>query len=189
MRSKNTLTWNSLGGYAVRFLACFMTMEFVLHYMYMVAIKDTKAWGGFSAAELSLVGFWNLIIVWLKVGGQVLMYFRQMTNPLISCYYHGGSFVYGLSRMVLIHQKIWSGAWPTIIQPSAFGRAGTEATISGLSGNYPFELQVSRSVSVPTGTSTFHSEGRGTFSSRASSSSLLSPSGMTCHSSFSRGGG
>lgn len=35
--------------------------------MYMVAIKDTKAWDGFSAAELSMVGFWNLIIVWLKV--------------------------------------------------------------------------------------------------------------------------
>lgn len=67
MRSKNTLTWNSLGGYAARFLVCLLTMELILHYMYMVAIKDTKAWGGFSAAELSLVGFWNLIIVWLKV--------------------------------------------------------------------------------------------------------------------------
>jgi len=44
-----------------------LTMEFILHYMYMVAIKDTKAWNGFSAAELSMVGFWNLIIVWLKL--------------------------------------------------------------------------------------------------------------------------
>jgi hypothetical protein len=43
-------------------------MEFILHYMYMVAIKDARTWDGFSAAELSLVGFWNLIIVWLKVG-------------------------------------------------------------------------------------------------------------------------
>ncbi|KAF9790369.1 MBOAT-domain-containing protein [Thelephora terrestris] len=67
MRSKNTLTWNSLAGYAVRFLVCLLTMECILHYMYMVAIKDTKAWDGFSAAELSLVGFWNLIIVWLKL--------------------------------------------------------------------------------------------------------------------------
>lgn len=67
MRTKNVLTWNSLGAYAVRFLVCLLTMEFILHYMYMVAIKDTKAWDGFSATELSLVGFWNLIIVWLKV--------------------------------------------------------------------------------------------------------------------------
>ena len=67
--------------------------------MYVVAIKDTKAWDGFSAAELSLVGFWNLIIVWLKVGFQVLANFRQLANPRISFYYRGGSFVSGLSRM------------------------------------------------------------------------------------------
>ena len=42
-------------------------MEFILHYMYMVAIKDTKAWYGDTVAELSMIGFWNLIIVWLKV--------------------------------------------------------------------------------------------------------------------------
>lgn len=35
--------------------------------MYMVAIKDTRAWAGDSAAQLSMIGFWNLIIVWLKV--------------------------------------------------------------------------------------------------------------------------
>lgn len=67
MRRKNALTWSSIGGYAARFLVCLLTMEFILHYMYMVAIKDTKAWNGFSAAELSMVGFWNLIIVWLKL--------------------------------------------------------------------------------------------------------------------------
>ena len=64
-----------MGGYAVRFLVCLLTMELVLHYMYMVAIKDAKAWAGFSAAELSLVGFWNLIIVWLKVWGQAPVIF------------------------------------------------------------------------------------------------------------------
>ncbi len=42
-------------------------MEFILHYMYMVAIKDAKAWYGDTVAELSMIGFWNLIIVWLKV--------------------------------------------------------------------------------------------------------------------------
>ena len=44
-----------------------MTMEFILHFMYVVAIKDTKAWTGDTAAQLSMIGFWNLIIVWLKV--------------------------------------------------------------------------------------------------------------------------
>lgn len=42
-------------------------MEFILHFMYVVAIKDTRTWQGASPMELSMVGFWNLIIIWLKV--------------------------------------------------------------------------------------------------------------------------
>ena len=42
-------------------------MEFILHFMYMVAIKDRKAWVDDSPAEIAMIGFWNLIIVWLKV--------------------------------------------------------------------------------------------------------------------------
>lgn len=53
--------------YLVRFLACLMTMELILHYMWVVAIKDTDSWIGLSPAQISMVGFWNLIIVWLKV--------------------------------------------------------------------------------------------------------------------------
>lgn len=53
--------------YLLRFVGCFMTMELILHYMYVVAIKDTNAWWGGTPAEISLVGFWNLVIVWLKV--------------------------------------------------------------------------------------------------------------------------
>lgn len=45
-------------------------MEFVLHFMYVVAIKDRKAWVGFTPAEISMVGFWNLIIMWLKVSAK-----------------------------------------------------------------------------------------------------------------------
>ena len=42
-------------------------MEFILHYMYVVAIKDASAWQGDSPLEICMIGFWNLIIVWLKV--------------------------------------------------------------------------------------------------------------------------
>lgn len=45
-------------------------MELVGHTMYVVAIKDssrTGAWMGDSPFELSMIGFWNLIVVWLKV--------------------------------------------------------------------------------------------------------------------------
>lgn len=53
--------------YLVRFACCYLTMEFILHYMYMVAIKDRKAWVGASPAEIAMIGFWNLMIIWLKV--------------------------------------------------------------------------------------------------------------------------
>ena len=54
--------------YAFRFVACMLTMEIILHFMYVVAIKDTKAWYGDTPMELSMMGLWNLIVVWLKVG-------------------------------------------------------------------------------------------------------------------------
>lgn len=53
--------------YALRFASCLLTMELVLHYMYVVAIKDTNAWHGDTPGQLSMIGFWNLIVVWLKV--------------------------------------------------------------------------------------------------------------------------
>lgn len=54
-------------------------MEFILHFMYMVVIKDAKAWYGDTVAELSMIGFWNLIIVWMKVSGQL-----AMSDPMTS---------------------------------------------------------------------------------------------------------
>ena len=42
-------------------------MELILHFIYVNAIKDTKAWTGATPLELSMIGFWNLIIVWLKL--------------------------------------------------------------------------------------------------------------------------
>ncbi|KAN0092559.1 MBOAT, membrane-bound O-acyltransferase family domain containing protein [Tylopilus felleus] len=57
----------TLMGYLTRFLISLLTIEFILHYMYVVAIKDTKAWQGDTPLELSMIGFWNLMIVWLKL--------------------------------------------------------------------------------------------------------------------------
>lgn len=55
------------GRYLVRFLVSLLTMESILHYMYVVAIKDTKAWQGYTPLELSMIGFWNLLVVWFKL--------------------------------------------------------------------------------------------------------------------------
>lgn len=53
--------------YALRFAFSYLTLEVILHYMYVIAIKNTGAWRNNTPAELALIGFWNLIIVWLKL--------------------------------------------------------------------------------------------------------------------------
>lgn len=53
--------------YLVRFAGCMLTLESILHTMYVTAMQKTQAWQGASAADLSMIGFWNLVIVWLKV--------------------------------------------------------------------------------------------------------------------------
>lgn len=53
--------------YAVRWIFSLLSMEFILHFMYVNAIKDSKAWRGATPLELSMIGFWNLIVVWLKL--------------------------------------------------------------------------------------------------------------------------
>ncbi|KAE9408868.1 MBOAT-domain-containing protein [Gymnopus androsaceus JB14] len=61
------ITKSSVLGYLIRFIGCYLTMEGILHYMYVVAIKDTRAWEGDTPAQIGMIGFWNLIIVWLKL--------------------------------------------------------------------------------------------------------------------------
>jgi hypothetical protein len=68
LRHPHPPTQRALWSYAMRFATCFLTMELVLHYMYVVAIKDSGAWQGDTPAQLCMIGFWNLIVVWLKVG-------------------------------------------------------------------------------------------------------------------------
>lgn len=67
----------TMARYAVRVAACVLVMEFVLHYMYVNAIKNARAWLGDSPMELSMIGFWNLIFVWLKVRRAA----RDFTDP------------------------------------------------------------------------------------------------------------
>jgi D-alanyl-lipoteichoic acid acyltransferase DltB (MBOAT superfamily) len=54
--------------YLARFVVSLLCMEVLLHYVYVVAIKDTKgALQGLTAGELGVVGWLNLMVVWLKV--------------------------------------------------------------------------------------------------------------------------
>ncbi|GAA5988430.1 hypothetical protein JCM5350_005309 [Sporobolomyces pararoseus] len=60
---------SSILRYSFRFLSSLLTMELILHTMYVVAIKDSGVewWGNLNPLQVSMVGFWNLIIVWLKL--------------------------------------------------------------------------------------------------------------------------
>lgn len=57
--------------------------------MYVVAIKDTAAWDGDTPGQLSMIGFWNLVVVWLKVGLSARLR-RHGTSLIASCSYPGG---------------------------------------------------------------------------------------------------
>ncbi|KAJ1340351.1 hypothetical protein BSLG_005053 [Batrachochytrium salamandrivorans] len=51
----------------LRWLALVVLMEVFIHYMYVVAIKDTEAWVGFTSVEIYTLGYWNLNHIWLKL--------------------------------------------------------------------------------------------------------------------------
>ncbi|TIC29179.1 MBOAT-domain-containing protein [Wallemia mellicola] len=53
--------------YALRCLSTFLTLEISLHFIYVVAIKNTGAWRNDTPSQIALIGFWNLIVVWLKL--------------------------------------------------------------------------------------------------------------------------
>ena len=54
--------------YAIRFVVVLLTMEFMIHYCYMVAIFKAKPdWSQYTPAQLSMLGFFNLKHIWLKL--------------------------------------------------------------------------------------------------------------------------
>lgn len=54
--------------YAIRFVLVLLAMEFVLHFNYVNAIsKANPVWSEYTAAQLCLLSFMNLHIIWLKL--------------------------------------------------------------------------------------------------------------------------
>jgi len=54
--------------YGIRFLLTLLCMEFLLHTAYVVAIsKSDPDWSTYSPFELSMLGYFNLHIIWLKL--------------------------------------------------------------------------------------------------------------------------
>ncbi|KAL8949346.1 MAG: hypothetical protein Q9222_004532 [Ikaeria aurantiellina] len=54
--------------YGVRFVISLLTMEVMLHFIYAVAIsKSQPAWEIYTPFQLSMLGYFNLHIIWLKL--------------------------------------------------------------------------------------------------------------------------
>jgi D-alanyl-lipoteichoic acid acyltransferase DltB (MBOAT superfamily) len=54
--------------YGIRFLLCLLAMELLLHFDYCVAIsKGNPNWSDYSPVQLSLLSYFNLHVLWLKL--------------------------------------------------------------------------------------------------------------------------
>ncbi|KAI8093031.1 MBOAT, membrane-bound O-acyltransferase family-domain-containing protein [Halteromyces radiatus] len=53
--------------YGLRLVGVILVMEWTLHYIYVVAISKERAWDGDTPLELSMIGYFNLVIIWMKL--------------------------------------------------------------------------------------------------------------------------
>ncbi|KAI9139714.1 MBOAT, membrane-bound O-acyltransferase family-domain-containing protein [Paraphysoderma sedebokerense] len=53
--------------YFIRLCIIFFNLELFLHIFHVVAISKTRAWTGMTPFEISMVGYFNLKIIWLKL--------------------------------------------------------------------------------------------------------------------------
>ena len=54
--------------YGIRFIVAFLTMEIMLHFSYVVAIsKAQPGWDSYTAFQLSMIGYFSLHHIWLKL--------------------------------------------------------------------------------------------------------------------------
>jgi D-alanyl-lipoteichoic acid acyltransferase DltB (MBOAT superfamily) len=62
-----TVNLQSSFRYLLRWVFALLLMETMMHYFYVVSIKNRKAWTGFTPIEIFTLGFFNLKMIWLKV--------------------------------------------------------------------------------------------------------------------------
>lgn len=69
-QSKNTLPSINkvrITKYTIRLALTILVMEFILHFAYVVAVSKTKAWEGDTPFQISMIGLFNLNIIYLKL--------------------------------------------------------------------------------------------------------------------------
>lgn len=63
----STISLKNTAKYALRFIFCILTMEFTLHFMYVVAIAKLKIYDNYTPFQISMIGLFNLNVIWLKL--------------------------------------------------------------------------------------------------------------------------
>ncbi|KAH3667422.1 hypothetical protein OGAPHI_003071 [Ogataea philodendri] len=63
----SSINWQRTAKYGVILVYCMLLMEFILHYIYVVAVSKAKAWDGDTPFQISMIGLFNLNIIWLKL--------------------------------------------------------------------------------------------------------------------------
>ncbi|KAI8872774.1 MBOAT-domain-containing protein, partial [Ramicandelaber brevisporus] len=53
--------------YGIRLVMIVLLMEFMQHTLYVVALSKEKAWGGMTPFQISMIGFFNLKFIWMKL--------------------------------------------------------------------------------------------------------------------------
>ncbi len=53
--------------YALRWIGAVLLMEWMMHYVYVVAIGKAKAWSTFTPLEMAVFGYFSLKFIWLKL--------------------------------------------------------------------------------------------------------------------------
>lgn len=56
-----------IAGYAARCVSAVLSIEFMLHYMYVNAFKSAETWRAYTPMELAILSFWSLEFVWFKL--------------------------------------------------------------------------------------------------------------------------
>jgi D-alanyl-lipoteichoic acid acyltransferase DltB (MBOAT superfamily) len=62
-----SITWKSTFKYLARWLGTVLIMETMMHFMYVVAIKNNHGWRHFGPFQTYTLGYFNLKMIWLKV--------------------------------------------------------------------------------------------------------------------------
>ncbi|KAG0197258.1 glycerol transporter [Mortierella sp. GBA30] len=67
LRYPKTIPTKTLCMWAGRLVFALLTMEFTMHYMYMVAISKRQAWDNDPILQICMIGLFNLVLIWLKL--------------------------------------------------------------------------------------------------------------------------